>query len=305
MNYGNRMNMNLSGWYKGRISLDGKVLDLLRKEVRPLTDESALKKYYNECVSKLENVSSYFGDKKSLEETIKEAQVGNIPHFKAMDPIYPSLFTSLYRNKKESNPILISNAKALYIAHYNYLITTEPPFDELYDFYKEKGIAGVPEEELINYPSIVIPNDRTRAETKESTYHEALHHVIYIYKMKSKHLLTNDGRNYATKTERLIAEIALEHKIIGHLTDRLLEDDKEALFEYRWAKRKYKYPLVTSINDALICSSIALAISSWVYPLFLLFIPLPLAGKYYISNKYKDSKRDEILGLTISEDFKI
>ncbi len=301
------MKVNLSGWYHGRITLGGKVLDISRKEIRPLTNESDLKKYYNECVSKLEKISPYFEDKESLEKTIEEVRLRNIPHFKAMDLVYPNLFVYLYNflKKESKHPNPQPHNKSLYKAHYTYLLTIEKPFDELYDNPKDEGIEEVPEEKYEDYPRIEIPNDRTRAETKISTYHETLHHVILLYKMKSKRLLTNNGEKYPTKKERRIAEYALQEKTTKYLTDRLLEDDKEALFEYRWGKRKYEYPLVTSINDVIIFSSIALMLSSMVYPRLLLFVPLPLAGKYYISDKYKNSKRDEILSLDLVEDFKI
>ncbi len=300
------MKINLSGWYHGRISLGGKVLDLLGKEVRPLTNESTLEKYYKECVSKLEKISPYFEDKKSLEETINEVQVENIPHFKAIDSVYSNLFIFLYNHiKKSKHPQTLPAKKSLCKAHYTYLLTIEKPFDELYDNPKEEGIEEVPEEKYVNYPMIEIPNDRTKAETKISTYHEALHHVILIYKMKSKRLLTTNGKKYTTKKERRTAEYALQEKMVKHLTDRLLEDDKETLFEYRWRKQKYEYPLAISINNSLIFSSIALALSSVVYPRLLLFIPLHLAGKYYLSNKYKNSKREEVLSLNVNENFKI
>ena len=118
--------------------------------------------------------------------------------------------------------------------------------------------------------------------------------------------MTKDNK-YNSKKERYVAEkIIQEFGVVEELTDLLLEDDKEALFEERWKKYEFLNPNIRF--PFIVPSSITLGLligfsfsNPWLIPL----IPVPKIVSTIAYNKYKKSKKQELTNSAERKKFKI
>lgn len=292
------MKLHLSGWHNGIIGLENKVIDIVKGQIRPRATEQELHDYYDECVEKLQNHSEYFEEQQAFQETLEEAKIKK-PKLIARNPVYPGFFRSkpyFESFERMFNPDKKIESKYFYNAQFRISIplSEDSLFTEIIDSSSENitriSEEGIDKEE--HRARIEIPNDRTPAETKFSTFHESLHYITFQYQIKSKRLFAKnvDG----SKKERHIAENIIQEGVTDELTDLLLEDDKDALFESRWEFYQRRNPhqiprmlisLAASVGTGL---SIGKGIDN---PAFLSFTPISIALGILAYNKYKNSKK--------------
>jgi hypothetical protein len=169
---------------------------------------------------------------------------------------------------------------------------SEKPLDEkLRDDILEK-FKQYPDYEGI----LEIPNDRIPAETKSTTFHEALHYAIIRYHAETGRNFVNAFiREDLSPLEKYQAEQAIHERAVEILTDKLLTHDPDAQFENRW--------LHYSLNDgfkhlAMGVSAIATGVligTSISHPYLLPLAFVPGRIRDYAVEKHKKSKREEIL----------
>jgi hypothetical protein len=305
------MKVNLSGWYVGRIALDDRIIDLTENEIRPRITEPELRGYHDECIKKLETFANHFEDVKAFEKTLEEIKGPKRVNLVARDAHYPGLFNTKHLDKSiESlfNPEKIEDvSKFFYSSQYIAIIPTKNnPFVVFYDD-PEKAMNKISQEECKRQglPKIEIPNDRTRAEAKGSTFHETLHHVIVNYQINSGRLITKEG-GWKTKEDRRAAESLMQEDIVMYLTDILLEDDKDALFEQRWQLHELNHPGAEIIIDlAMLLPAAYIVGTNIMNPKWIPLALIPLATKPYAYGKYKKSKKEEFTKPMEKAEFKI
>ena len=304
--------LNLSGWYKGIIGFKDKVIDLGRMEVRPRITEKELEEYYEECIEKLEEHSEYFIDQEAFEETRKNILGPKRAELIARDPVYPCIFD--LREYKNLFKILSDPRKAktegryFYIPRYVALIplSEDSPYFELIDT-SSKDIIKVSKEELTQKmfkPKIEIPNDRTKAEAKGYTFHETLHHFLLNYLIESRRLLTPSDIDLS-KEEKYIVEYWLQESVVEELTDLLLEDDEEALFEERWLMYEAMNPVSVFLKMGTAISTGMLLGLGLNNPELLPLVGVPSIVKNITIKKYRESKREGITRSIRRREFKI
>ncbi len=272
------MKLNLSGLHGGVIGLENKVIDLSKREIRPKVTEQELEIYYEECIRKFSTYSEYFEDQKAFKKTINDS-LNNKPRLLAREPKYPGLFSFWYWLSPRDE--FWQESKKLREKYF---------FAGRYSFAEKR---------------IEIPNDRTKGETKATTYHETLHHIILGYCFESNRLITKDDADYS-KIKRNVAEFWTHEGLVNYFTDLLLEDDKEALFYERWLSYKLKnqHIFFLSITPAALATGFLLGegISN---PELLPLTIVPYIISSYVYDKYKNSKKEKLTEKVERTKFKI
>lgn len=293
------MRLDLSGWYINRIGLENKVVDLARFEIRQRIREEDLEKQYDEFIDKLETIEDYFQDQSVFRKVRKEASVEKRPKLVARTPKYPLLVL----NRKRLN----LKDKYFYIGRCITLGSKvegsegERSLSSEVQKYVERKFSEYPEYEGL----IEIPNDRILAESKAATFHEGLHYIIHRYQDETGRRFIGDA-DWLDGKGRQIAEKFAHEVVVETLTDKLLVDDKEALFESRWPLYE-----INSWGDKTIRTSSllfkmgiiasAILVSPYIFP----SIIIPGRIEAAVRERYKESKRDEVLKPVEYPKFKI
>ncbi|MCK4634787.1 MAG: hypothetical protein KAT37_02850 [Candidatus Aenigmarchaeota archaeon] len=297
------MKLNLSGLFRGYIGLKDSVIDLNRLEKRPRITNEDVERYYDECLDNLDKISNDFSDKKVLKEIGKEYMEDKRPEFIARDPVYPRIFSRKIHDDLDffdSSPAeedkYFHSAKGIS----SILLDKNSPYLKIYDKTKRKAKGTV-----YGHEAIIIPNDRTHVETKGRVYHETTHMILKDYLIRTNRLLTKDEEN-VSKHERYVVEMKFQEAVVNNLTDIMLEDDKEALFESRWIDYIVDRPGINRIalTAAAISTGLVTGIS-FFRPALVLMIPVPVIITRFAYDYYKEYKREELIKPVIRKNFMI
>lgn len=247
--------INLSGAYLGRISLGDKVIDFNGFNMRRKTSDKDLDDIYNEFIIRLPILEDCFESRSAFGSSRRI--VSDVrPEFVARDPEYPPIYHI-------------------------------PNFKDKRYFYSSRMAFGEGEVGA----RIEMPNDRNHIENK-----------INVFSIGTNYLL----RNYITESGRRISDLeelqsapegvnvhnfAIECLGIP-LTDYLLEDDKDALFEHRWMF----YELYRQTRGAFLSLGAFGGIASmfagvFINPAFLTLMPVSLALPSSLHGIYKSLKK--------------
>lgn len=308
------MKLNLSGWYNGLITLENRVLDLDRLQIRPKLTEEDIKKEYEGCLNNLDVISEYFEDQEAFEKT-RNKLIYERPKFVPKDPKYPTINPFNFKAQKEYqqeamsifNPNKTKPGKYFLAACLQIRIPLkdDSPFLKLHDEEAPQEDQK-PVETLEEKAIMLIPNDRLYKNAKASIVHESLHYIIVNYQLESKKLITKDEDFISRpKAERKIIESFAQEGIVEYFTDLLLENDKEALFENRWTRYEpnaihYK---LTDLSRSLFT---VLALSQGIsYPEILPLAPIFYTASTIAKRKIKSSKKEELIKPRERRKFKI
>jgi len=301
------MKLNLTGWYNGLIGLEKNVIDLKQWETRPRVTEEDLQRYHDECLGKLAGHQEYFEDEQAFTEVLEEIRYKKRPELVARESVYPGFFNHTHSfNALQSifeKGYYTEDDKYFYVPRCSLPIrlSQDSPYRKLIEDSDER----IHKEPCEMQPKIEIPNDSNQAQAKASLFHEALHHVITNYQIKSGRLVTEEG-DYSSKKERYVAERFIHEHVIEELTDVLLEDDKEALFARRWIEYEVIHAhekAFSTMSTAIPCGILlGLGLS---YPWLLPFAAIPPILKNILYNRYKDSKKEELTQIRERKAFKL
>ncbi len=234
------MKLNLSGWYYGLIGLEKLVIDLSRPQVRRRATKSDLEAYYAECVRKISLHPEYFADESAFRKAIEEVSGTEKAKLVAKESNHVP-FWDMKAQRGEIDMLLnlgsaLSPSKYFYAAriHTFWPLYEGSVFAQLVDGSELGIVSGAEAGQTL----IEVPNDRSPAETKVSTMHETLHHILLRYQILSGRLMLQPepSDKSVAKRDLRFAEYLTEERVIEHLTDILLEDDKDALLERRWVR---------------------------------------------------------------------
>ena len=287
---------------QGKIRLEKKVIDLSRFEIRSRIINSDVERYYSEFIEHAEEIGDYFEDRYAFDVVLRDASKEKRPKLVPRNPKYPFMWA--FRASFMPFDFLRPSTRRL---HDKYFMTAhcitaipiktkskegEKPLDErLREDITEK-FKQYPEYEGI----IEIPNDRTQAETKSTTFHESLHYVIMRYRAKTGRNFVNTFiREDLSQLEKYQTEQAIHERAVEILTDKLLVHDPDAQFENRWLHYSLDDNLrILTIGSSAIATGLLLGYSI-TQPYLLPLALVPGRIKDYAIKKHKKSKRVEIL----------
>jgi len=273
--------MNLSSWYMGRIGLENKVIDLNRWKVRKKINDSEVGEYYDECVNKLDSVEDYFEDSEAFHRWKTDLLISP-PDVVAREPRR----LGFYSSKKKV---------------FNELKKQGRGEDQKYFLGARFRFSKDSEKYVIE-----IPNDETPAEAKASTFYNTLSYFLFNYLEDTKRLLFSE-KGKSSYHEIIASEGFSRMHVTQILTDFLLADDKEALFEHRWRYYEMLNSRVRDISFFLTLGGISClgALGILVGPYFTPLIPLPILLRRKFCDMYKNSKKDEFTKSADNIQFKI
>ena len=306
------MKLNLSGWHNGLIGLEKKVIDIANLQIRFKVTEKDLEKYYDDFINHAGEIGDYFEDRNAFDVALRDASKEKRPKLVPRYTKYP--FMWFFRTSFMPFDFLRPSTRRLHddyfmVAH---CITTVPSKVKIKESEKhlDEKLRKDVEEKFKQYPGyegiIEIPNDRNRAETKSTTFHEALHYVVIRYHAETGRNFVNAFiREELPPLEKYQAEQAIHERTVEILTDKLLTHDPDAQFENRW--------LHYSLNDgfrlmAVGASAIVTGVligTSISHPYLLPLALVPGRVKDYAINRDKISKKEEILKPIEYPNFKI
>jgi len=302
------------GFSQGRIRLESKVIDLSTFQVRPKITEQDLERNYNSFIAHVSEIGDYFEDTNAFDRAVNDAAHDKRPKLVARETKYPFMWA--FRNSFAPFDFLRPSTRRL---HDNYFMAahciTKIPKKKIAQENEnqkplDEKLRGDISEKFKQYPEhegiIEIPNDRTRPETKSTTFHEALHYVIARYHAET-------GRNFVNlfiredlaPLEKYQAEHSIHERAVEILTDKLLFHDSDAQFENRWSH----YSLINGFTHlAMVSSAIATGVligTSINRPYLLPLALVPGRIRDCAVNRHKNSKREEILAPIEYPQFKI
>jgi len=297
-----------------KIRLENKVIDLSKLQIRPKITEQDLERNYNSFIEHIHEIGDYFEDTSAFDRAVNAAAGYKKPKLIARDTKYPFMWG--FRSSFMPFNFLRPSNRRLHddyfmVAH---CITKIPGKKIIQEGESEKALDENLREDILEkfkqYPEyegiIEIPNDRTQAETKSTTFHEGLHYAIIRYHAETGRNFVNAFiRENLPKLERYQAEQVIHEQTVEILTDKLLNHDSEAQFENRWLH----YSLNNGFKDLTIAvSAIATGVllgASIGHPYLLPVAFVPGRIRDYILAKYKESKKEEILKPVKYPKFKI
>jgi len=298
---------------QGKIKLENKVIDLSTFQIRPKITEEDLERNYDSFISHIQEVGDYFEDTPAFDRAISDAANDKRPKLIARETKYPFMWG--FRTSFMPFDFLKPSKRRLHddyfmVAHCITRIPSKKETTQEGSKPLDEKLRGDISEKFKQYPDyeglLEIPNDRTQAETKSTTFHEALHYVIIRYHAET-------GRNFVNafiredlpQLEKYQAEHAIHERVVEILTDKLLTHDPDAQFENRW--------LHYSLNDgfrhlAMGISAIATGLllgTSISHPYLLPIAFVPGRIRDYAVERHKKSKREEVLKPIEYPQFKI
>jgi len=295
---------------QGKIRLENKIIDLSTFQVRPKITDDDLERHYDSFISHIQEVGDYFEDTSSFDRVVNDATYDKRPKLVARETKYP--FMNGFRTSFMPFDFLRPSKRKLHddyfmVAH---CITNIPVKEKRREKHLDEKLREDIAEKFKKYPNyeglLEIPNDRTQAETKSTTFHEALHYVIIKYSAET-------GRNFVNafirkdlpQLEKYQAEHAIHERAVEILTDRLLIHDPDAQFENRWLHYSLNNgfrPLAMGVSAVATGVFLGTSIS---YPYLLPMAFVPGRIRDYAVERYKKSKRKEVLKPIEYPQFKI
>ncbi len=298
---------------RSKIRLENKVIDLSTFQVRPKITEEDLERNYDSFISHIQEVGDYFEDASAFDRAVDDAANDKRPKLVARETKYP--FMGGFRTSLMPFDFLRPSERRLHdnyfmVAHCITRVPSKKEKTQEGDKPLDEKLRVDIAEKFKQYPDyeglLEIPNDRTQAETKSTTFHEALHYVIIRYHAET-------GRNFVNafikedlpQLEKYQAEHAIHERAVEILTDKLLTHDQDAQFENRWLHCSLNdgfRPLVGGVSA--IATGILLGTSiSHPYLLPVAFVPGRIRD--YAVERHKKSKREEVLKSVEYPKFKI
>lgn len=307
------MKLGFFGLHNGKISLENKIIDLSTFQIRPKITELDLERDYDSFIEHVSDVGDYFEDATAFDRAVNDAATDKRPKLVARETKYPFMWA--FRTSFMPFDFLRPSTRRLHdnyfmVAHCITKIPSKKRTQEDEKPLDEKLREDIAEKfkQYPKYESIIeIPNDRTQAETKSTTFHEALHYVIIRYHAETRRNFVNAFiREDLPQLEKYQAEQAIHERAVEILTDRLLIHDPDAQFEARWpfyslSNEGFK-GLIMAPSAIVTGLILGLSISK---PYLLPFAFVPGIIKNYAMKKYKNFKKEEILKPTEYPNFKI
>jgi|SRR3989338_1971114 len=299
---------------QGKIRLESKVIDLSTFQVRRKITEQDLERDYDSFIAHVREIGDYFEDTSAFERAVNDAADDKRPKLVARETKYPFMWA--FRTSFMPFGFLRPSTRRLHddyfmVAH---CITKIPSKVKIQEGEKEKPLDEKLREDISEkfkqYPEyegiIEIPNDRTQAETKSTTFHEALHYAIIRYHAET-------GRNFVNafikeelpQLEKYQAEQAIHERAVEILTDKLLNHDPDAQFENRWLHYSLNEGFGHLVGDASAIATGILLGTSINHPYLLPLALVPGRIKDYAIDRYRKSKREEVLRPVEYPHFKI
>ena len=265
----------------GRIGLENKVVDFHKLEVRKKVNDSKVREYYDECAEKIGSIENYFEDREAFNRC-KTDLIISPPEVSAREPVR----LGFYAPKNEV---------------FNDLGNLKRGEDTKYFLAGRFRFSSDLGKHVIE-----IPNDETPVEAKASTFYNTLSYFLSNYLEDTKKVLSSEkGKN--SYAQIMMGEGFSRMHTAQILTDFLLADDKEALFEHRWRYYEMINPHAKDISFGLTFTGILglATLGIFVSPYFtpLVFLPTLLRGKFY--DMYKNSKKEEFTKSVDNIQFKI
>lgn len=295
------MRINIS---QGKIRLENKVIDLSTFQVRPKITEQDLERDYDSFIAHVSEIGDYFEDTSAFDRAVNDASHDKRPKLIARETKHPFMWE--FRTSFMPFDFLRPSTRRLHddyfmVAH---CITRIPSKVKTQEGEKGKPLDEKLREDISEkfkqYPEyegiIEIPNDRTQAETKSTTFHEALHYAIIRYHAET-------GRNFVNafikeELPQLIkyqTEQAIHERAVEILTDKLLNHDPDAQFENRWLHYSLNDGFRFMVGTASAIATGVLIGTSISNPYLLPIALVPGRIRDYAIDRHRKSKREEIL----------
>jgi hypothetical protein len=299
---------------QGKIKLENTLLDLSTFDVRPKVTEQDLETYYDSFLDHIGEAEDYFEDRSAFDRAMEDVADEKRPKLVPREPKYPFMWG--LRTSFMPFDFLRPTKRRLNDEYFmaGHCITTVPRKNMAEVKDGEKPIDMKLREDITEkfkqYPGyegiIEIPNDRTRPETKSTTFHEALHYVIIRYQAETDRNFVNTFiKEELSQLEKYQAEHAIHERTVEILTDKLLTHDPDAQFETRWLPYSMNYGLKPLVMGASAVATGLLLGTSISRPYLLPFALVPGRIRDFVVNRHKQSKREEILKPTEYPEFKI
>ena len=303
-----------------KLIVKNKVIDFEDFEIREKTTNKDLDKYYDFFVEKAPCLKEYFEDYNGFDQSLREASKEKKPKIIARDPFYPSswkylfmpwkigkdMFPFLYPKTRRFDDRKFKGAHCILNFPLNEGDGKRQSINPKFSEDLEKKLQQFPDYEGI----IEVGNDRNKEETKGTLFHEGLHYLIgrYFYNT-GRRMLKEEEMQDLSDEDRIVRRYLKEEGIVNLMTDKLLQDDKESLFEHRWQEYtvwNFNYSDTKGMIYGLsaLPTGLALGLSlfhPWVLPLA--FAPGRIRD--YFFKKHKESKREKLLKHVEYPKFKI
>lgn len=299
--------MNLTGLYNGIVNLGTRVLDLDELKIRKRTTDEDVETYYRACIERIgERCRDYFEDQEAFDTVLNELLNGKRPELIAREPVYPNPLNLAHsRRSLEAmlDPRKRIKDKCFYAPHLMIPlpISEDSPFSKLVDKSDDLDLVskGTP-------PRIEIPNDRSQPYAEGATTHETLHYFIIQYQLASGRLFT-DGKEFDSKEQRDLVEKFIHERAVEELTDVLLEDNEDALFEDRWGRYRLMHytPDMGKMASSFLTPLIAVGCITYDKPELLPLALIPGALRRIFSKRRRNRIKEELVKPVERKVFKI
>jgi hypothetical protein len=296
----------------GHIVLEKRVIDLARMQIRPKVVDSEIDNLYDQFISDAYKLRNNFADTSAFDLSLNQAAKEKRPKIIAREVRYPPFW------KKQDSEIFQRPEKRKLEDVYFFTpsciinipkkiqeqkVDTRPELDQRFRDEIGKKFENFPEYEGI----IEIPNISSRLEIKPYLYHEAVHYIIARYEVNSGRVAGQEVlESIKDNSERYIVKRVLNESFTIALTDKVLQDDKAALFESRWFYYNFKNGNLARLIG--LCSAFAaggIFGSSIVSPELLLIAPAPYFLASYGKKMLKKCTKDRILSENIKCEYQI
>jgi len=298
---------------QGKIRLENKVIDLSTFQVRPKITEEDLERNYDSFISHIHEVGDYFEDTSAFDRAVSDATDEKRPKLVARETKYPFMWG--LRTSFMPFDFLRPSVRRLHddyfiVAHCITIVPSKKEQTSEGNKPLDKRLREDIAEKFKQFPEyeglLEIPNDRTQAETKSTTFHEALHYVIIRYHAET-------GRNFVNafiredlpQLEKYQAEHAIHERAVEILTDKLLTHDPNAQFENRWLHYYLNDGFRHLVGGVSAITTGILLGTSISHPYLLPVAFVPGRIRDYAIERHKKSKREEVLKLVEYPKFKI
>lgn len=298
---------------QGKVRLENKVIDLATFQVRPKITEDDLERHYDSFISHIQEAGDYFEDTSAFDRVVNDAANDKRPKLVARETKYPLMW--VFRTSFMPFDFLRPSTRRLHddyfmVAHCITRVSGKKEAQQEGHKPLDEKLREDIAEKFKQYPEyeglLEIPNDRTQAETKSTTFHEALHYFIIRYHAET-------GRNFVNafiredlpQLEKYQAEHAIHEGAVEILTDKLLTHDPDAQFENRWLRYSLneEFRPFVGIISAIATGILLGASISNPYLLSVAFVPGRMRD--YVIERHKQSKKEEILKPIEYPQFKI
>lgn len=301
---------------RGKIRLENKVIDLATFRIRPKVTEQDLERYYDEFLAHAEEIRDYFEDREGFDRALRYASEEKQPKLVARNPRYPFMwvFRKEFASSRSLNPERRLHDEYFTTSRLLIAMPTKRKIQEEKPCEKEKPLDQRLREDIAEkfkqYPGyegiIEIPNDRTPPETKSSIFHNSLHYLLSRYWAETGREVSQGFiRGDLSPLEKYGAKYLITERSVEILTDKLLMHDPDAQFEARWPFHSLNSSFVPL---AMMGSGVGLGLlvyASLIRPYLFPLLLAPGIIRDYALEKYKQSKKEEILAPREYPEFKI